>query len=75
MLNRIEALQDLRDIIDEYENLWKELSYMSNAWTGDDPYEAACSDPGLQYEKSEEIDSKYSEIINICKKLIGDFNA
>lgn len=50
-LNKI--ISDLKEIIKEESN----LSYMESAWNGDDPFEAACSDPGLQYEKSELISS------------------
>lgn len=50
-LNHI--ISDLKEIIKEESN----LSYMESAWNGDDSCEAACSDPGLQYEKSELISS------------------
>lgn len=51
-------------LIREYEDLCKELENMQKAWDSDDPFNAATSDPGLQYSLGEEIQSKYKEILD-----------
>ena len=66
-----EDLQYLKDLIYEYEDLCSDLDYMADAWEGDDPCAAAESDPGLQYEKSMEIDQKVDEIKELFSKILG----
>ncbi len=39
----------------------EELKEMSDAWEGDDPFNAAASDPGLQFELGEEINELWKE--------------
>lgn len=68
-MSRKNDLDDLSCLIREYENLVEELEYMSEAWEGDDPCEAACSDPGLQFEKGEELDQKFKEIQALCRQI------
>lgn len=45
-----------------------DLEYMCRAWAGDDPYEAAASDPGLQFELGEEINELWAEFDRVYKE-------
>lgn len=63
--------RELRDLIDEYEELVEESSDMYDAWNSDDEYAMAENDPGLQFEKDEEIADKYEEIVELCKTIGG----
>lgn len=66
------TLYEIRNLIDEIEALEEELNYMCEAWDGDDPYEAASSDPGLQFEKEEEIAEKYRELRETYNIKVGE---
>ena len=52
----------LKYLIEEYESLCEEAEQMNEAWNSNDPLWAAENDPGLQYEKEQEIEKKYEEI-------------
>ena len=62
-------IQELKDLIEEYEELLRESERMSDAWDNGDECDQATNDPGLQFEKDMEIDSKYEEILNFCKEI------
>lgn len=63
---------EIRDLIDEIEELDRELDYMDEAWNDGSPEEAALSDPGLQYEKSQEVEEKIKELENLCKQILSE---
>jgi len=63
---------EVRELLEEIEELERELEYMSDAWDGDDPCEAAASDPGLQYEKEEEIESKIEELKSLFRQILEE---
>lgn len=62
---------EIRDLIDEIEELDRELDYMDEAWNNGSPEEAALSDPGLQYEKSQEVEEKINELENLFSQILN----
>jgi hypothetical protein len=59
-------LKQIYEIVDEIREKDKLLHDMSDAWNGNDPFEAAMSDPGLQYEVGREID----QLVDDLRKLL-----
>lgn len=59
----------LRYAMDEVERLNQELGEMCEAWESDDPCAQACNDPGLQFEKGEELERAVKEL----KELMTEF--
>lgn len=68
-MGRNGQLRHLKSLINEYQELAAEAEAMSNAWDSDDPCAAAEADPGLQYEKGEELEAKFDEILSVTEKL------
>lgn len=57
------ASVDYRSIYDDLQELQeseKHLSGMSDAWESDDACDAACNDPGLQYEQGQLVDELWA---------------
>lgn len=55
---------DQRDLYDSLKELQDEETYLSGmaaAWGSDDACEAACNDPGLQYEQGEKVESLWND--------------
>lgn len=55
---------DQRDLYDSLKELQDEETYLSGmaaAWESDDACEAACNDPGLQYEQGEKVESLWND--------------
>lgn len=52
---------DLYDSLKELQDEEKYLSGMSAAWESDDACEAACNDPGLQYEQGEKVEGLWND--------------
>ena len=63
---------EVKELIEEIEELDRELEYMSDAWDGDDPCEAATSDPGLQFEKGEERNEKEEELKSLFRQILEE---
>jgi len=55
-------IQNLKNLIDEYDELYQELEDMTDDWENGSPEAAAMSDPSDQYMKGQEIEEKYAEI-------------
>lgn len=53
--------RDLYDSLKELQDEEKHLSGMAAAWESDDACEAACNDPGLQYEQGEKVESLWND--------------
>jgi hypothetical protein len=60
--NRFSVIQDLREKLDNYQELTERLNSMNNSWDSGDPHEMAGSDPGLQYEMEVKLESLWTDI-------------
>ena len=63
--------RELRQLIDEYEELTQEQEAMSDAWENGSPEDMAENDPGLQFEKDEEVAAASDAIMQMCKEIVG----
>jgi hypothetical protein len=62
---------DQRDLYDSLKELQEEEKYLSGmaaAWESDDACEAACNDPGLQYEQGEKVEQLWADFENNYNK-------
>ena len=55
-------LSKVNELVEELNQLNLELEEMSAGWLGNNECDAALSDPGLQYEKENELESKFKEL-------------
>lgn len=55
-------IDDVVEIVSDIIDKDMELEMMSDNWNSGSPEDAAMSDPGLQYEISEQIDRKLREL-------------
>lgn len=60
--------EELSYLLTEIQEKENDLSAMSEAWEGDDPEAASCSDPSDQFCLGEEIDRMWIEF----KKLVNE---
>lgn len=65
-------VQDLIWKLEEIKEKEDRLKEMVEAWSGDDPYDAAESDPGLQHELSSEIEAELKEFKEYVNENITD---
>lgn len=54
-------LRDLYDTLKELKDEEKYLSGMAAAWESDDACEAACNDPGLQFEQGNKVERLWED--------------
>lgn len=66
------VISEIMSLTEEINVLNLELNQMSDAWNGSDPFEAAASDPGLQYELSNKIDDKLKELRDFLVENVKD---
>lgn len=66
------SFYQLRYAMDEVERLEKELSDMCDAWESDDPCAQAENDPGLQFEKGEELERAVKELKDLMAEFLED---
>ena len=65
----MDKIQELKELIEEYEDLQEELGEMADDWDSDDEEAIACSDPGLQFAKELEIEAVYNSIKQLAEEL------
>lgn len=68
-------LNHLRSLCSEYERIDRELSDMCSAWdhydrTGENAFDAALSDPGLQFELSSHLENISKAIIALAGEMV-----
>lgn len=64
-----EQIRELKNLIEDFEDLNTRAESMSDAWNSNDEYARAENDPGLQYELGNAIEAKIEQIERLCLKI------
>lgn len=62
----------IREAINQIEDLDNELGDMCAAWESDDPCAQACNDPGLQFGKEMEIERAEDDLKELLREYLKE---